>query len=570
MKHAPYLLHIILALALLLVGCHSDPRQVELVDRAEALIDSLPEVALSLLDSVDSHRLLRADNARYALLLTQARDKNYIDTANDSLINIAVSYYAHSRNLRYRGMAYYYMAVVYYNSGRYAESVESLVKAEDSLLQTTEYATTALVYSLLSEIYIEQNRLPEAIKLKRKALCYYEQAGNWRNITFAHLRLSALKMILFPPDSARRELDLAYDIASNLNDEELLFTVENYRASFYDYINEYDRAQATLYNAYVLYPAHKPNADDYLLMSRIYYNTGQPDSALYILDNYYAPLCQTHSDRETLCLFCSDIYKSMQDYTKAYEYLFEYTRSLAKSGLMEQNKSIQELETKYRNQQLKQETHSLKSRSKFLSIILTLSILLLLLLVVLQRRQQQMRQLQYNQLHESTQQNIARIQQQYELVKSKLDTQSAQKVLYNNALKGRIDMLSTLLDLTDMYESRQNDFYEKCRSYCDVCNKNEKSFVKDIRDIASIYCNNFVEKLQTRFTTLSDEEINLCCLLLMGFDINHIRILFNHNQIQSTYSKKTRLRKKLGLKAKEDTKEFLLSLCDDETSTGQK
>ena len=259
----------------------------------------------------------------------------------------------------------------------------------------------------------------------------------------------------------------------------------------------------------------------------------------------------------------------MQNYTKAYEYLFEYTRSLAKSGLMEQNKSIKELETKYRAQQLKQETHSIKSRSKFLTIISTLAILLLLLLIVLQRRQQQMRQLQYDQLHESAQQNIARIQQQYELVKSKLDTESAQKALYNNALKGRIEMLSTLLELTDIYESRQNDFYKKCRSYCDVCGKNEKSFVKDIRDIASIYCNNFVEKLQSRFTTLSDEEINLCCLLLMGFDINHIRILFNHTQIQSTYSKKTRLRKKLGLNSKEDTKEFLLSLCEDEASPEQ-
>ena len=69
MRHT---LHIILALTLLLVGCYSDPRQVELVDRAEAVMDSLPETALALLDSVDSHRLVRADNARYRLHHTRS------------------------------------------------------------------------------------------------------------------------------------------------------------------------------------------------------------------------------------------------------------------------------------------------------------------------------------------------------------------------------------------------------------------------------------------------------------------------------------------------------------------
>ncbi|MBR2378487.1 MAG: hypothetical protein IKA91_03515 [Bacteroidaceae bacterium] len=50
MKHTPFLQHIILALALLLVGCHSDPQQVELIDRAEAVMDSL--------QSYEKHALL--------------------------------------------------------------------------------------------------------------------------------------------------------------------------------------------------------------------------------------------------------------------------------------------------------------------------------------------------------------------------------------------------------------------------------------------------------------------------------------------------------------------------------
>ena len=85
---------ILLNIALLLTtSCISDHRQVELLDRAEPLIETAPDTALALLDSIDSRRLYRGDKARYALLRSQALDKNYIDVTNDSLINIAVNYY---------------------------------------------------------------------------------------------------------------------------------------------------------------------------------------------------------------------------------------------------------------------------------------------------------------------------------------------------------------------------------------------------------------------------------------------------------------------------------------------
>ena len=563
MKHTPYLQHIILALALLLVGCHSDPQQVELIDRAEAVMDSIPETALALLDSVDSHRLVRADNARYALLRTQAQDKNFIDVTNDSLINIAVDYYTHSRNnLRYRGMAHYYKACVLYNAGYYEQATEHLIKAEEALLNTTEYNTTALTYNLLSEIYIEQYRLDDAIVLINKSRYYYKLCGNRKNIVYNHLRLSNVLMIEHPADSVLCHLDSAQTIAERLNNEELLFTVENYRASFYDYIKEYDRAKATLYNAFERYPAHKPNADDYFLMSRIYNKTGQLDSALYILDNYYAPLCQTQSNRKTLSLFRSDIYKSMQDYTKAYEYLFEYTRSLTNSGLMEQNKSINELEKKYRTELLREKNQLLATRSILLFVITLMATLIAALFIYLYIRQRQMRQAQYQQLHDEAQQEIGAILSQYNAIKEQLHTQLTQQQLYKNELQARIDTLRVLSGMTDTYARNKEKFYDKCRSYINMCNQTEDSFVKDIRAIASLYCEGFVETIQSLSNDLTNEEINLACLILLGFDNYQIRILFNHTHAQSIYNKRRRLRKKLGLDNDVDLETFFQSLMN--------
>ena len=90
MKHTGILLtHVA---ALLFVACRTDNTSIQLLDQAETLMNAAPDTALALLDSIDSQRLGRADNARYALLRSHALETNFIDITNDSLISIAVDY----------------------------------------------------------------------------------------------------------------------------------------------------------------------------------------------------------------------------------------------------------------------------------------------------------------------------------------------------------------------------------------------------------------------------------------------------------------------------------------------
>ena len=553
-------IHIWLVVLLLVVACGSDKHQLALLDSAETVMTTAPDTALALLDSIDSDRLSRADNARYALLRSQALDKNYIDVTNDSLINIAVEYYHNSQNYRYKGMAYFYMGRICYNKGEYDSAVECYVLAEEALLLTNEHNIIALTYAHMASVYEEQLRLEEAIETYRKAFPYLELCNNHLNTAYNHLQISRLLMINQPADSVLLEIDKAQAIGQEMENEELLFIVENYRASFYDYIKEYDKAKHILSNAFEQYPAHIPNADDYFLLSRIYFNSGQLDSALFCLDNYYAPLCQTFSDKETLAIFRSNIYKAKQDYAQAYNYLLEYHRSTNKSGLFKQNNSIKELEQKYRTQIFKQKSQSLKTRNILLSIVAILATIITLLFVYLYYRQRQLRITQYWQLHELAREGISDIQCKYDEIKAQLETQEARMQLSDNALKCRIDTLKILLEMSNMYETNTKLFYEKCRNYINICDLNEESFVRDIRDIASLYKYNFVQTLQDRFPLLSNEEINLCCFIMMGFDISHIRVLFNHSNIQSTYTKRGRLRRKLGLNSNDSIESFLLSL----------
>ncbi|MBR5002819.1 MAG: hypothetical protein IKY13_04815, partial [Bacteroidaceae bacterium] len=148
----------------------------------------------------------------------------------------------------------------------------------------------------------------------------------------------------------------------------------------------------------------------------------------------------------------------------------------------------------------------------------------------------------------------------YDAIQQQLNRQMSQKQQSDNALLARIDMLKTIIDLSDIYESNKDEFYKRCRSYMNLCNTNKHSFVKDIREIASLYKPGFVEILLNRYPGLNDDEIDFACLTMLGFESNQLRILFNHNHVQSTYGRRTRLRKKFSLTNNEDLRNFLLSL----------
>lgn len=65
-----------------------------MLQKAERLMQSRPDSALALLGRYTTRSFSdSADIAAYALLRTQADDKNYIDHTSDSLIKIAVRYY---------------------------------------------------------------------------------------------------------------------------------------------------------------------------------------------------------------------------------------------------------------------------------------------------------------------------------------------------------------------------------------------------------------------------------------------------------------------------------------------
>ena len=100
-------LYLLLSL-LLLTGCNDPKHVTDALIRAEAWMNEHPDSALNLLKGIEQPELqTREHHARYALLYSQALDKNYIDLTSDSLINIAVDYYKDRDDVRAKFLSYY-------------------------------------------------------------------------------------------------------------------------------------------------------------------------------------------------------------------------------------------------------------------------------------------------------------------------------------------------------------------------------------------------------------------------------------------------------------------------------
>ena len=82
-----------------LIACRQTTTIAPVLHQAETFMSESPDSALLLLEAIQSPEKQSAeDYATWCLLLTQARDKNYLEHTSDSVINIAIDYFEHTNN----------------------------------------------------------------------------------------------------------------------------------------------------------------------------------------------------------------------------------------------------------------------------------------------------------------------------------------------------------------------------------------------------------------------------------------------------------------------------------------
>ena len=131
-KPLNHLLILILLLSACCISSCTGGRQQENLDRAESLMEAHPDSALNILDGIDKSKLgSKKERARYALLMSMALDKNYIDTTTFDVLQPAIDYYLKKGNPDEKLRTYYYQGRIYQNQGDLDSALNSFTKGID-------------------------------------------------------------------------------------------------------------------------------------------------------------------------------------------------------------------------------------------------------------------------------------------------------------------------------------------------------------------------------------------------------------------------------------------------------
>lgn len=142
------------------------------LDEAERVLAVQPPEAFNQLSSIDISGIHRESRrARYALLLSLARDKSYVDVTDDSLIQTAVNYYKNHGSLTNRMLAWYSLGRVQRNAGNNTDAIISFLQAKELAEAIPDKHYYGLTTKNMAELYGEVHDYDSE-------LYYYQESSN--------------------------------------------------------------------------------------------------------------------------------------------------------------------------------------------------------------------------------------------------------------------------------------------------------------------------------------------------------------------------------------------------------
>ena len=249
--------------------------------KADSLMHAHPDSALALLQSISADSLTdEANRAYHALLLSQALDKNYIDKTDDSLINIAVAYYADKAISTQQMLAHYYHARIKQNAKAYPEALYAALHAEAAALQLNDHYYLGLIYRLMMDCYDYYHRSEESLRYAQLSYDHFALTENKRHINYAILEV-ALSY------TANRDMEHSVEILNPLlkdteteNDSVFLSHVLSSYSNALMCMDNYASAKDLLLRLQTI--KKRPlTTRNYSNLAICYLYENQPDSALY-------------------------------------------------------------------------------------------------------------------------------------------------------------------------------------------------------------------------------------------------------------------------------------------------
>ena len=544
---------IILGLSAILffTGCYNR-EHISRLDEAEALLQNKPDSALTILKQLRQEGS-QAEQARYALLYSEALDKNHIKVTDDSLIRQAWSHYRHySKDLRHQCKTLYYWGRIKLRAGDKPGALRLFLKIEEKLKDTNEPYYTGLLYGQIGEVYYEQMNYSRAYHYFREARNNFRQSDNVREETESTLDMAAAAFHSKDIEKAMR-LYAALDLADEQKNDHLakasltnlasLYVVSGKRQIPHDLLQriELSARQDTLYGYHTL-------VDVNLLKNRI-------DSA-----RYYLALAEAQTtdirDLADLQYTAYRIEAQTRNFEKATDNIHRYiylTDSLTRSNMQF---SAGMVEREYFKERTDFAEYRMKNRTTWEIAAATVTLLMIGVAYYITRQRLRLQR-------ERTDRYLLLAEEANSEYKTLTERMEGQRNTENH-LKGLIASRFDIIDkLGKTYYERENTasqqaamFHEVKQIITDFAENNE--MLQELELIVNTCHDNAMQKLRNDFPAMKEADIRLLCYIFVGFSPQVIS-LFMKDTVANVYARKSRLKSRIK-SAETANKDLFLSL----------
>jgi cell division protein FtsL len=567
---------IILLIAFLPVACNerqSNNRQLILAD---SLMQSRPDSALCILQDISMEKLTtQADSAYYVLLLTQARDKNYVVQTDDSLIRYAVAYYDKMNDVRMQAKAHYYWGCVYRDMNRQAEAFREFLIAAPLTEKAKEKRQLGLVYNNIGFIYNMQGFNEKADSIYQLMEVIAQEVKDtvlWSEALSRQASINLMKGGNYF-SMAEQKLLNAFVVADKMEHNGLKADISASLSNLYSRMNQGEKA---LYYAKLNLSLRKDTARSYhafLILGDAYYKCEQYDSAIFYLNK--SLMSKDYGKKAGAYMRLADI--AMIQGNAALSVELERNSSAYKDSLYKFRRSV------VANEMVEAETdaHTMLQKiyykgrlNMYLYAFILITAMIIIVALSLYKRYRRKNDLlqkdkqQLEKVNQDLSQHYANLQTDItekdleienlrkELASHQIDEEERAKLqaeLDEMILKRRTLAKEAFLH-SPLYAKMQaiiQDYQDRDESDEEISDQEWQEFVVGM----DVQWNNAITDLCVRYQ-LSKEELHLVCLNLAGFPFSHLEYLL-HLSRRTLYRKKSALLKRIGAEQNCDFEDIL-------------
>lgn len=514
-------------LILLSVGCSRHSTQAEsIMEQAKKCISEYPDSALHLLQRIPTPAALTGkEQANYALLYTQACDKNYIPYSTDSLIRFAVDYYGNGHDMN-AALSYFYLGCACWNGGRNVDAVNAFLKALKAFPPGVTDRLFMQIHIYLGECCNEEGHYQDAKKYYSLA---YQNAVCRKDTTdmYYPLRgLGAASLYLHHADSALSYFDKALRISRLVENADMEKGAWSSLVGCYELLHDYEKVNQ--YATKVIEAGDYDLTNMYRAKGNALLNMNQPDSAYHYLN---------------LSLFATDLATRTMGYYSLYELLkkkddirlTEYVDSFIvykdSLNLMERYKEVQELKEDYAERAREQENLQYRSELTLYSCIFCLIVGgggIIVYQVVDKRRKQ----------------HYAELRQK--LAESKIDNMKKcvqEEFGETTVLEIKLKELEEKEVKSCIRAFRQTVWHKRLAHVEEqwLSAKEQRELFKDL----SLLFPGFIETLKEDYPEIKEQDIYFCILSAAGYKLKIVADCLQTTD-RNLSTRKSRLKKVLG------------------------